>query len=208
MESALAQIADSGASRMPRLVPFCAPGTWRSGAQSRPNGESFNRLLVIERANLGAKGSHQLIVHGGGALDKTEVRLVVAAGPFVGRVCGVAGLPYGEQAAPASVYHVAVSHKGKLGERLTLSFRGLEQTERGVSSVSEGLDRVSPDAYGIDQQRVREKAVRVVPRVPPRLADDRGIRVLRPVHRLLERIRRADPASCGSASLIAVTPKK
>ena len=52
-----------------------------------------NRLLVIERANLGAKGSHQLIVYGGGALDETEVRLVVVAGPIVGGVRDIAGLP-------------------------------------------------------------------------------------------------------------------
>jgi hypothetical protein len=38
-------------------------------------GESSDRLLVIEGANLGAKGSHQLVVFGGGALDETEVLL-------------------------------------------------------------------------------------------------------------------------------------
>jgi hypothetical protein len=98
----------------------------------------------------------------------------------------------GGQTAPAPVNHVAVSHKGKLGQRLPLSLHGLEQTGHGVSSVGEGLDPVSPDAYRVDQQRVREKALRFVPRVPPRLPDDRSIGLLRLVHRLLERIRPAD----------------
>jgi hypothetical protein len=75
-------------------VVLCARGP-ASGSRSRPVGESVNRPLVIERANLGAEGSHQLVVLGGRALDETPVRLMVVAGPVVGRVCGIAGLPHG-----------------------------------------------------------------------------------------------------------------
>ena len=87
------------------------------------NGERFQRLGVIKGSDVGAEGSQQIIVPGGGTVDESEVRLVVVAGPPVVRVGGVIGRPHSEETAPAPVYYIAVSREGELGQRLALRFR-------------------------------------------------------------------------------------
>lgn len=128
----------------------------------------------------------------GGTVDKTEVRLVMFERPLVVGVRGLARFPDCHEAASASVDHIAVSHEGELSERLASGVGRLEQIERRITPIDEGLDSVAPDTDGIDQKRVREETVRLVPLVPPRLAHDRGRRFVGSLKRLLESIGSAD----------------
>ena len=56
-----------------------------SPSRTRPLGERFNRLEIIKRADVGAKGFQQVIVPSGGTIDEGEVRLVMVTGPPVVR---------------------------------------------------------------------------------------------------------------------------
>src|SRR3984885_47089 len=66
-------------------------GLWPLGQggemeQSCRGGERLQRLGVIKRASVGAEGSQQITVPGGGTVDESEVRLMMVTGPPVVRV--------------------------------------------------------------------------------------------------------------------------
>ena len=129
---------------------------------------------------------------GGGTIDKTEVRLVMFERPLVVGVRGVVRFPDCHEAASASVDDVAVSHEGELGERLASGVGRLEQIERWITPIDEGLDSIAPDTDGIDQKGVRKETVRLMPLIPSRLAHHRGCRFAGSLKRLLESIGPAD----------------